>query len=338
MKGENVSEISATLQDVARAAGVHVSTASRVLHHPEDRAASSQTAQRIREAAQTLGYVRNQAGARLRRGTTGDVAVLVPRITDFVLAAIYEGIEEQANQLSYTSYMSSTLDDDETRRLRVKAALQRSVDGLLFGDADLRLPFWDELRTEHVPFVLVNRSHHDHPSVTCDDYAGGRLAAEHLLAAGHTRMAVVAGWHYASTGRDRLAAFTAACLERNVQIPPEMIDVTGFDASVGRAATHRFLNLRNPPTAIFAVNDFAAIGVMGALRDRGLRAGANIAVVGYNDTPLAGALPIPLTSVRSPMREQGALAMRVLADLIDGKSVESVRLAPTLIARESSMS
>jgi LacI family transcriptional regulator len=110
-----------------------------------------------------------------------------------------------------------------------------------------------------------------------------------------------------------------------------------FDTAGGREAGERILASGKPrPTAIFAVNDFAAIGAMGALRSHGLTVGQDVAVVGYNDTSLAAELPVPLTSVHSPMADIGRTAVRLIQAVLRGENPEPARLKPSLYVRESS--
>ncbi|WP_207400624.1 LacI family DNA-binding transcriptional regulator [Actinomadura roseirufa] len=327
-----------TLRYIADELGLHVSTVSRVLNGRADargRAASGDTADRIRRLAAELGYQPDPHGAGLRTGRSGLVGVLVPRLSDLVLATIYEGVDEAAAERGITTITAGTLDDDPTRRHRTRMLLARRVDGLVFGDARLDDAFLDELAADGVRFVLANRRSGEHPSVTPDDALGGRLAARHLLDLGHTRVAVIAGEPYASTGADRTAGFLAHCRERGVDVPPDSVVHSSFDTAGGRAAAERLLAGPHRPTAIFAVNDFAAIGALGAARDHGLRVGADLAVMGYNDTPLAAELPIPLTSVAVPMHEIGRRALEMLAVLLRGRSAESERLTPELRPRAS---
>jgi len=208
--------------------------------------------------------------------------------------------------------------------------LARRVDGMIFGDAYVDGRFLDEVAARGVPFVLVSRRAGRHVSVTCDDYEGGRLAAEHLLARGHRSVAVIAGEPYASTGIDRTAGFVDTYRDAGLRIPPERILHSRFDARGGRLAAEELLGTGRRPTAIFAVNDFAAIGALGLL------AGTDLAVVGFNDTPLAAELPIALTTVRSPMHEMGRRGMELLVKLIRGDEVAAERLRPELMVRASS--
>jgi LacI family transcriptional regulator len=328
----------ATLRTVAELAGVHVSTVSRVLNDVSGvRSASRTTSERIRRIAQRVGYRPNPHATGLRTSRSQLVGVLVPRLVDIVLATIYEGIEEASANVGYSTFVANSGDDPAAQRQRTEMVLARRVDGMIFGDAYIDGRFMDEVAGRGVPFVLVSRRAGDHPSVTCDDLLGGKLAAEHLLALGHQRLAVIAGEPYASTGIDRTAGFVTACAAAGVEIPADRIVSSRFDTEGGREAMARLLAQGEPPTAVFVVNDFAAVGAMGVLRDAGLAVGRDVAVVGFNDVPLAGSLPVGLTTVRSPLHEMGVRAVDLLMRRLAGEEVSSERLTPVLVPRASSL-
>jgi LacI family transcriptional regulator len=138
--------------------------------------------------------------------------------------------------------------------------------------------------------------------------------AEHLLALGHDRPAVIAGEPYASTGVDRTAGFVDRYAEAGLPLPHHRVLHSRFDVAGGRRAATELLGHAPRPTALFAVNDFAAIGALGALRDVGLAVGRDVALVGFNDVAVAAELPVPLTTVRSPMHEMGRRGMRLLIE------------------------
>ena len=323
-----------TLRDVAERAGVHVSTVSRVLSRVDS--GTNPTASKVHRIAAELGYRPDPYAASLRTHRTRALGVLVPALTDLVLATVYDEIEQSANARGYDTFVANTRDDMVGQRRRVDLLLDRRVDGLILGDARLDDTFVDELAQRGVPFVLVSRRHGGHPAVSCDDELGGRLAAEHLVQLGHTQLAVVAGEPYASTGHDRTVGFLAACSERGVHVPASRVLHSRFDVAGGRAAAEQLLDQPERPTAIFVVNDFAAVGVMGALRDRGLRPGRDVAVVGFNDVSIAAELSPPLTTIRSPLRTMGARAVTMLIARLQGEQVQPVRLAPELVVRASS--
>lgn len=327
----------ATLRTIAELAGIHASTVSRVLNTPgaASQAAAPETVARIRAIAADVGYRPNPHAASLRTRRSRTVGVLVPRLSDLVLATIYEGIEEAAAELGLSTFVANSYDDPQRRQDATEAMLDRRVEGMIFGDAELDGVFLDAFNRRNVPFVLVNRRAGDYPSVTCDDYEGGRLVAEHFLDLGHTDVAVLAGRRSSSTGRDRTAGFVDRFAEAGVRIDPIAIVPTAFDTRGGRKGMQEILAKRKPPAAVFAVNDFTAIGAMGAIRDHGLTVGRDVALAGYNDTALAAELPIALTTVRSPMRQMGQEAMTMLARLINGQTVQSHRLTPALVVRDS---
>ena len=329
----------ATLRTIAAMAGVHVSTASRVLSPSTQagvRAASPATTDRIRALAIELGYAPNPHATGLRTRRSQLVGVLVPRLTDIVLATIYDGVEEAAQEHGYHTFVANSRDSPAERTRRTEMLLARHVDGLILGDAPYDGVFADALAARGVPFVLVSRRAGEHPSVTCDDELGGKLVAEHLLTLGHSRVAVVAGEPYASTGIDRTAGFRAVFAAAGLPVTDDRVLHSGFDVAAGHDAGTRLLSAVQRPTAIFAVNDFAAIGVLGAIREAGLRVGHDVAVVGYNDVPVVAELPVPMTTVRSPMHQMGRDGFELLHTRLGGAEVESRRLAPTLMVRESS--
>lgn len=328
-----------TLRTIAELAGVSASTVSRVLHPGKatvGRKTAEATTQRILAAAEQVDYVPNPHAASLRTQRSFLVGVLVPQLADLVLALIYEGVEAAATDLGYGTFVTNTHDDPATQTNRAEMMINRRVDGLVLGDARADHGLADALRARGVAYVLTNRRVAGHPSVTGDDHLGGRLVAEHLLELGHTRVAVAAGAAYASTGIDRTAGFTEVFADAGHPVPPELVVNSPFDVTGGRAAAEQLLATRPDLTAIFAVNDFAAIGAMGAIRDSGRRPGPDVALVGYNDVPMAAQLPVAMTTVRSPMREMGYGAVEMLMQRMDGQEVEPVLLAPELMVRESS--
>ncbi len=328
----------ATLRTIAHLAGVHVSTVSRVLAsgaRPRARTASPATAARIHALSDQLGYAPNPHAIGLRTRRSNLIGVLAPELTDIVLATIYQGIEEAAGELGLHTFVANSRDDPQQRALKVEMLLDRRVDGLVLGDSPLDGLFVDGLAARGVSFVLVSRRAGHHPSVTCDDYLGGRMVADHLLALGHEQPAVIAGAPFASTGVDRTSGFVDRYAEAGLPVASDRVVHSSFDVAGGREAAGKLLRDNTPLTALFAVNDFAAIGALGTLRDKGLVPGQDVAVVGFNDVPVAAHLPVPLTTVRSPMHEMGRRAALLLTERLAGRETPSERLTPQLIVRWS---
>lgn len=335
----------ATLKDVALEVGVSVSTASRVLSRSHRQGGSeTATAQHVRSVAARLGYRPNMTAASLRTRRSKLLGVLVPHLTDVVLSTIYEGIDAAASSAGYQSVVANSLDDLDEQRSRAENLLHRGVDGLVFGDAHLDDPYLEELAARAVPFALVSRRHAPFPSATCDDVAGGRLVGNHLADLGHRRIGIIAGAPYASTGADRAEGFLVALRERGIAVSTQHVIPSGFGPEDGYRAAGLLMSREPRPTAIFAVNDMTAIGAIGALRDLGYAVGTDVAVVGFNDVSIAAHLPIPLSTVRSPLREMGRAAAGLVLQRLEGRgptgtdmeSPNELRLQPRLIVRKSS--
>lgn len=326
-----------TLREIAEATGAHVSTVSRVLRQSEPPDGWSEKALSIRRAAEELSYRPNPWAASLRTRRTTALGVVVPRLTDGVIATMYQAIEETATAAGYSALLSSPPDEPEAQRRSVQLLLSRQVDGLLLSSVHRPgVEFLDSLDLRGLPMLLVNR-HGDtgYPAVTGDDRMGGRLVADHLAGLGHTSVAVVAGPRHASTANDRVTGFLHGMAAHGVEVPPERVVRTEFESSGGIEGGRRVLAREGGPTAIFAVNDTAAMGVLSVARELGIDVPGDLSVVGYNDIPLVSLLPIPLTTVRSPAREIGQRAVRGLLGLIDGEPVESARLPVELVVRDS---
>lgn len=325
-----------TLATIAEAVGVHVSTVSRVLRST---GAQTETGERIVRMARELGYTPHPAATALRTKTSRLIGVLLPRITDFVPARAYEGIDEAALAAGYTTLIAQGGDDPDQRLDRLRSLLSMRVDGIVVLDARIRDDqVLKEIGRLEIPAVLALRRTRGMLSATVNDLHGGALAAAHLHDLGHERIGAIGGPQYLSTGKERLDGFTRGLRDRGVVLPENCIVCSDFHVGAGLESARRLLATEPDLTAIFAANDDAAVGVMGALHELGLNPGNDVSVVGYNDVPYAAHLPVSLTSVSSPMFKVGKAATEMLIRRISGdSSIRSLRLEPHLVARESTM-
>ncbi len=325
------------MREVAQRVGVNKSTVSRVLSGKSPTGASAETADAIRKAARELGYFVDPWAASLRTQRTQTIGVVLPRLTDNVLATIYEAIDDVATEAGYQVLVASTGDDAQEQRRRVQLLEGRRVDGLVITTARVGdEKYLNKLRDRGTRFVLANRAVGRHPVARGDDRDGGLQATRHLLAAGHQRIGIIAGAKYARTSADRARGYRDALAESDIDVDPRLVVQSGPHLDDGINATRQLLAVDPPPTAIFAVNDQIAVGAMAAIKDAGLEIGSEVAVVGYNDTPLSSRLPIPLSSVHHPVDSIGRLAMQSLLKLMDGQEVSSVTLPVRLTVRASS--
>ncbi|MFJ5861756.1 LacI family DNA-binding transcriptional regulator [Pseudarthrobacter sp. NPDC092439] len=321
-----------TLKDVAAASGVSISTASRALD--ERTTSRSAAAAHVRKVAEELGYRRNSFASSLRRGETRTLGVLVPRLSDTVMALMFEELERAASSRGYFAMVATSGDDPDDERRAAETLLDRNVDGLILATARLDdgLPLF--LRERRVPHALVLRTDGVSPSALGDDEVGGYLAVRHLIDLGHRDIAVVTGPSFTSTGIARLAGARKAMDEAGITPSESWLVAAGYGIENGFAAGEVLLAAEKRPTAVFAANDNTAMGIMAAAHRHELRIGPDLALVGYNDTPLSARLPTPLTSVHVPLDQIARTAIDLIMDPTQEPRIR--KSIPTLIPRESS--
>ncbi|WP_117194432.1 LacI family DNA-binding transcriptional regulator [Rhizobium terrae] len=326
-----------TILDVAAAAGVSKSTVSRILDERLPRS-DSETARRVRKIAEDLGYVRDVSAASLRRGNTMTVGVIVPRLTDTVMAMLYESLAKACSRTGRFAIVATTDDKPKADRLAAESLLKRGVDGLILSTARDDDDFPDVLAARGVPTVLALRTDGHSLSSVGDDRLGGYLATRHLLDLGHRRIGVIAGPSYASSARTRVEGYRQAMAEAGLAIDTSLIVPSTFGIESGAEAAEEIMRLPQAPTAIFAVNDNTAIGALSGLMRMGLSVPGDVSLVGYNDIPIVSHLSTPLTTLRVAFEQIAANALDLLGS--DTLSPDDrIRVsAPTLIPRKSTRS
>ncbi|MFC8511794.1 LacI family DNA-binding transcriptional regulator [Streptomyces sp. NPDC057257] len=326
-----------TMKKLAELAQLDVSTVSRALNGDTARV-SAATIARVQELADQHGYRRDPIAATLRAGRSQVIGVLVSTVTDVVMAAIFDAVDRAAAAAGYQAVVASSRESAAVRREALAGYIDRRVDGVIMADALTSSSVPRVLRDSGIPFVMALRKSGNHPAVTSDDHAGGRLVAEHLLALGHHEMAVLAGPRNISTSRDRFAGFASALEEAGAALPPALVTHGSWGVRQGYDAMSAVLTAGGRPTAVFALNDYNAIGAAKALEEHGLRIGTDVALVGYNDVDVSSHLTVPLSSVRNDLENVGTQAAEMLIARLKGNAVESRVLPPRLIVRESSRS
>jgi LacI family transcriptional regulator len=333
-----VTEQAVTLRDVAARAGVHPATASRALN-PETRLlVKEDTAQRVLEAAELLGYHPNPVARSLRTRRSHTVGVIIPDLTNPLFPPIVRGLEDRLAAAGYVALIGNTDGDEERERLVFEQMRARHADGMVLATAHLSDPLLAEAARTGLPVVLVNRMAQDHslPSVSVDNESGMRMAVAHLIAQGHRRIAHIAGPQEVSTGLYRYRGFASA-MEAHGLADPGLIQVAkAFSIEEGLRCT-RLLLEQGGCTAVAAANDMLAVGCFAALEEAGLSCPDDLSVVGFNDMPFIDRLRPPLTTIRFPHYQVGTEAAQLLLELIsDGSGpVKVLYLAPELVVRGS---
>ncbi|GAB3879161.1 substrate-binding domain-containing protein [Kibdelosporangium lantanae] len=327
-----------TLKEVARLAGVHVTTASRALNPATSSLVNAATMRKVQAAARELRYQPNAMARGLKTSRSMSVGVLIPDLTNPLFPPMVRGIEDVLARSGYTTLIANT-DNDETRQATLFDTLKaRQVDGVIVATAHREDRLFVDAYQDGTKIILVNRKidHSDIPSVTGDDHDGIAMAVRHLVDLGHTRIGHIAGPQDTTTGRTRLRAFRQSL--EDADLDPSMVAVTkGFTEVEGATAARALLGGRTRPTAIVAANDMIALGCLDVFGERRLRCPEDISLVGYNDMPFIDRLTPPLSTVRVPHYQIGAEAAQMLLDRLANPNLpaKAVTLPTTLVLRES---
>jgi LacI family transcriptional regulator len=328
----------ANLKDVARLAGVDVSTVSRVLNGSSTQRVSEETRARILAAAETLEYRPNALARGLRTSRVFALGIVVPQLDNPVFSSAIRGAELAASALGYSLIIShrdpGRAAEGEYKRLTVT----HGVDGLLVASLDEDRGLIGALEETGVPFVLMNRRIGDAPAVALDSQEAARVGVEHLLDLGHRRIAHLAGRLEGFNGRARLAGYQAALAARGLPLDPDLVESAGYTVEGGTRAMQALLARLHPrPTAILAATVVSAAGALAALHEAGLGIPSDISIVAIHDAPIAAMVYPALTTVQTPTESMGARAVELLIRLIAGEKPASPPLLPPsgLILRRS---
>lgn len=332
--------MSASVRDVAREADVSVGTVSNVLNRPEKVAPA--TIKRVLTAIEHLGFVRNDAARQLRVGRSRTVGLVVLDTRNPFFTDLAHGAQGEALEKGYTVLLGGSDELSERESSLLELFEEQRVAGVLISPVRTDLTRLWRLRESGTPVVLVDRGSADRSfsSVSVDDVEGGRIAAQHLLDVGRTRISFIGGPLDIDQVAQRLEG-AQAVIARHPGASLTIHPTTALTVLEGRRIAEEIGNLppESRPDAIFAANDLLAMGVIQALvMTSKLRVPEDIALIGYDDIDFASATVVPLTSVRQPAVEIGATALRLLLKEAEGSGVpEQIVFQPTLVPRASTL-
>ena len=306
-----------TIYDVAREAGVSTATVSRVIN--DRRHVRGATRLKVERAMSKLGYVANRQARGLAGGRSRVIGVLVYELGSSWFNELIRGIDAAIAEIGYDLMLYTTHARRESEAQHAAELAGGPVDGLIFVLAVDIENYIGRLRSQGVSFVLLDhdRDVPDSTFVTAANRRGARDAIEHLLGLGHSRIGFIAGTPGTSPARERMAGYRDALLAAGIEYDRSLVVSGDFLEPRGYTATQELLALDPPPTAIFTSADTAAFGALRAARDAGIDVPGGLSIVGFDDIPEASLVLPALTTVRQPLQEMGATAVRLLRRLMD---------------------
>ncbi|MEV0704668.1 LacI family DNA-binding transcriptional regulator [Saccharopolyspora sp. NPDC050389] len=328
------------LIDVAERAGVSIAAASRALSGSAG--VSDAIAQRVREVAAQMGYVANVHARTLAGGASTSVGLLVHEIGDPYFTEIASGVLRVGAEQGLTVQICHTGRDPESELVQVRTLIANRVRAIIvagsgFVDARMQASVKQDLLAFQETggrVAVIGRHHLGTDAVLPDNTAGGRSITEHVLSLGHRRIAVVTGPRILTTVADRLAGAAQALEAAGLSIEDIPVIEEAFTRDGGTLAMQRVLDDHPDVTAVIALNDDMAIGVLAALRARGMAVPKDISVAGFDDVAVAEHLSPALTTVRLPMAEMGEQAL-LLALKQPSARPRRRTTAHSLVVRES---
>lgn len=337
---ETALKTRSNIKDIARLAGVHPSTVSRVLNPATRSMVSEALAEEVLRIADELGYRRNPLASGLRTRKTFTVGIIIPDLTNPVFPPIVRSAEQTLDAAGYIAILADSGSRERSEREIIENMRARDVDGLILATAMRRDPVVDTCIEQGIPVVLVNRtvSRHDVPAVVNDDELGIELALEHLVQLGHEHIAYIGGPQSTSTGYGRYHALVENAEKLGLELDSELvINATAFSETAGAETLNGLLDSGKAFTAVLAANDLLALGCYDALQARGLRCPEDLSITGFNDMPYVDRMDPPLTTLHIPHDALGVKAAQLLLARIENPNapVEELRLAPELIVRGS---
>lgn len=324
--GNRTASSKPTIRDVAAEAGVSIATVSRALNGRAPIA--PETARRVQAAVAALGFRANRTGRELRAGSSHTVGVLVPSLANPVFAESVSGIQDAAREAGWSVLIASSAYEAQRESEAIDNLLSHRVGGLLLtvADADDSATL-DGLDREGVPYVLLYNQpdRTDRASATIDNIAAGRDATRAMIAAGHTRLAMVAGRFAASDrSKQRYRGFVQALTEHGLE-QVALIEL-GFDAPDIDAGTRALLTGPDRPTGLFCSTDLLALRVMALLREAGIDVPGDVAIVGFDGIPVGRLIAPSLATVAQPSHEMGRRAFLHLLARLEGAAPERILL------------
>lgn len=326
-----------SVRDVAERAGVSVGTVSNVLNAP-DKVAEA-TIRRVQTAIEVLGFVRNDAARQLRAGSSRTLGMVVLDVRNPFFADVARGAEERAAEVGLTVVLANSDERADREAAHLELFEEQRVRGILVSPVEEISPQLERLRARGMHAVLVDRlaTTPGFSSVSVDDVEGGRRAVAHLLATGRRRILFIGGPLDLAQVRDRLHGARSA-VEAVPGAALKVLPIGALTMRHGVDVGREILVMEERPDAVFAANDLVALGVLqGVGLHGGLRVPDELAIIGYDDIDFAASAGVPISSVRQPREQMGAMAVDLLLAEIEGVP-ESARivLEPQLVVRESS--
>lgn len=337
----------ATIYDIANEVGTSAATVSRVLSK-SGYPVKEELSRRIFDAAKKMNYTTNIVGRMLKKSESKDIGVIIPTISNPFYPQMVLGIELEARRRGFDILLCNSFRDAATEKKYIETLYQKQIRGLIISSIDENYLYLKEMQENGIKIVVFDQNVQN---LKCSrvgfDYAkGGLMAVEYLIKMGHKNIAFISSPIIRGSRQDTLEGYKYALIKHNINVIDENILVSQteeeshngtYEFENGRQLAKKMLELQDRPTAVFAVNDMTAFGIIQELFNNGVKVPEDISVIGFDNIEFSSMVNPPLTTVNQPAFETGRIACKQLLDSMEDDEVTdiSITLEPTLIERKS---
>lgn len=331
--------MAAKIKDVARQAGVSVTTVSRVLNG--EKYVKDDLKNKVKQAIEELGYSPSHIARSLVRKKTNLIGVIVPDLTSSFYSTILSSIEETASRNGYNLLVCNIIEDIDKEYKYLNVFNEMRVDGIIIMHEKLNDEIRQFINKVNIPLIFssVKPVEQNFMSVIIDDYAAAYDAAKYLIELGHERIAFIGGdMRDVTSGQSRYAGFRAALEDNQIAVEVNYFRFGDYKTNSGYELTKELLACNPLPTAIFAVSDDMAVGAMNCIHDHQLKVPEHISVIGFDGSQITDLVRPRLTSMEQPIQEMGKATVHSLIQLISDKKAihqEDLILRHNLVIRDS---
>lgn len=328
-----------TIKEIAKEAKVSPATVARAIGGYGY--VSEETKRKVLKIAKKLNYHPNTLARNFRRQRTHTIALIIPDVTNPFFTTIARGVEDEARKKQFKVFVCSTDENPHVEKEYIDDLIQRRVEGFVIAPSTGGGKHLFEIDSDKIKFVVVDREVENlkADTVHSDNVDGAYRLTKYLIELGHRRIGIINGAMQTSVAIQRFEGYKKALLESNIPIIDALIKGSDWRMESSYNHTIELLTLKSPPTAIFATNNFLAVGALRAIRDRGLKVPKDISIVCFDDVPLASLIYPFLTIVAQSPYIMGKLATQILLERISGEEKttqhQHIVLMPNLIIRES---
>lgn len=331
-----------TIYDIAEALSISPATVSRGLkNHPGIR---KDTKKRIAEAARKMGYQQNMFASNLRRKNTNTIGVIIPRLESYFHSTVISGIEKVANAHGYNLIISQSQESYKKEVNGVSTMYNSRIDGLMISLANetKTTDHFEELLRKQIPLIFFDRviEHPDCTSIVIDNKKAGYEATMHLLEQGCKRIVHIDGNVNRNVYADRLEGYKQALQQHSIEFDQSLVLNIELTDQATAVATQKIIAMKQLPDGIFTANDISAVSCIRELKRAGIRVPEDIAVVGFNNEPIATVIEPNLTTINYPGKEMGEIAATTLINKLKKQpsgNLNTIVLRHNLIVRDSSL-